>query len=87
MRPQTFGKSTCRFCRHYKPEGRRGGTCQQLGVPVRGCWKTCSIGTPALGGDRAFLGEDIVRLENSLALDYITSSATLDLCGAAEVTP
>lgn len=37
----------CRFCRNFIPEGRRGGICQQLGVPVRSNWKACSIALPA----------------------------------------
>jgi hypothetical protein len=35
--------STCRHCRLYRAEGRRGGYCQQLGVPVQGGWKACSL--------------------------------------------
>jgi hypothetical protein len=38
--------SACRFCRYYTPEGRRGGQCQHLGVPVRGGWQACSLGVP-----------------------------------------
>ena len=38
--------SACRSCRYYTPEGRRGGNCQQLGVPVRGVWKACSLALP-----------------------------------------
>lgn len=39
--------SACRYCQYYKPEGRRGGLCQQLGVPVRGGWGACSLALPA----------------------------------------
>lgn len=35
--------SACRHCRFYHSEGRRGGSCQQLGVPVQGSWKSCSL--------------------------------------------
>ncbi|MBP0021397.1 MAG: hypothetical protein J7647_28060 [Cyanobacteria bacterium SBLK] len=35
--------STCRRCIFYAPQGRRGGTCRQLNVPVQGCWKACSL--------------------------------------------
>ena len=35
--------SSCRYCRFYKPEGRRGGSCHQLGVPVQGSWKACTF--------------------------------------------
>lgn len=38
--------SACRYCRFYQPEGRRGGHCQQLGAPVRGSWKACSLAIP-----------------------------------------
>ncbi|MBV6623307.1 MAG: hypothetical protein KI793_10285 [Rivularia sp. (in: Bacteria)] len=38
--------SACRNCRHFAPEGRRGGVCQQLGAPVRGSWKACSLAAP-----------------------------------------
>jgi hypothetical protein len=38
--------SACRYCRHYQPEGRRGGTCGQLGAPVQGSWKACSFALP-----------------------------------------
>ncbi|MGD1912663.1 MAG: hypothetical protein ACFB2X_17970 [Rivularia sp. (in: cyanobacteria)] len=39
---QTF-TSACRNCRFFAPVGRRGGICQQLGAPVRGSWKACSL--------------------------------------------
>ncbi len=46
MKPIKFLTSACRYCRHYKPEGRRGGMCQQLGAPVQASWKACSLALP-----------------------------------------
>ncbi|MBP0003591.1 MAG: hypothetical protein J7642_07695 [Cyanobacteria bacterium SBC] len=46
MKPQSCPISTCRSCRYYAPEGRRGGYCQQLGAPVCGGWKACALGFP-----------------------------------------
>ncbi len=46
MKPIKFLTSACRYCRHYKPEGRRGGMCQQLGAPVQAGWKACSLALP-----------------------------------------
>lgn len=46
MKPTNSLTSACRYCRHYKPEGRRGGTCQQLGAPVQASWKACSLALP-----------------------------------------
>ena len=38
--------SACRHCRYYIPEGRRGGVCQQLNVPVQSAWTACSLAIP-----------------------------------------
>ncbi|HEY9637655.1 MAG TPA: hypothetical protein V6D14_29955 [Coleofasciculaceae cyanobacterium] len=38
--------TACRLCRYYQPQGRRGGTCEQLGVPVQAGWKACSLALP-----------------------------------------
>jgi len=46
MKPINFLTSACKYCRHYKPEGRRGGMCQQLGGPVQASWKACSLALP-----------------------------------------
>lgn len=46
MNTLTCPTSACRHCRFYQPEGRRGGHCEQLGVPVRGGWKACSLAIP-----------------------------------------
>ncbi|MFM7364326.1 MAG: hypothetical protein ACKO11_07480 [Cuspidothrix sp.] len=39
--------STCRYCRHYQPQGRRGGMCEKLSAPVQGLWKACPLAFPA----------------------------------------
>ncbi|NJL48477.1 MAG: hypothetical protein HC929_14615 [Leptolyngbyaceae cyanobacterium SM2_5_2] len=36
----------CSRCRYYTPEGRRGGQCGMLGVPVQGRWNSCSLSMP-----------------------------------------
>ncbi|MGH1396622.1 MAG: hypothetical protein ACRAVC_21695 [Trichormus sp.] len=46
MKPINYLTSACRYCRHYKPEGRRGGNCQKLGAPVQASWKACSFALP-----------------------------------------
>lgn len=38
--------SSCRHCRFYQPEGRRGGQCQQLNVTVQGAWQACGLVEP-----------------------------------------
>lgn len=43
MKPVNEAISSCRRCQFYGSEGRRGGHCQQLGVPVQGGWKACSL--------------------------------------------
>lgn len=46
MKSPDFFTSSCRHCRHYSPEGRRGGHCHQLNVPVQGAWQACSLAIP-----------------------------------------
>lgn len=53
--------SSCRYCHYYQPEGRRGGMCQQLGVPVQGKWKACCLALPTFTPAWATVG-DIVNL-------------------------
>ena len=37
--------TVCRLCQHYSPEGRRGGLCGKLDVPVHATWDACSLAT------------------------------------------
>ncbi|MGP1382259.1 MAG: hypothetical protein ACTS2F_01800 [Thainema sp.] len=46
MRNFDSNSSVCRYCGCYTPEGRRGGYCQQLDVPVQGEWKSCPLAIP-----------------------------------------
>jgi hypothetical protein len=45
MKSQALSR-TCRHCRYYTPEGRRGGYCNQLNVEVQGGWKACAVSLP-----------------------------------------
>ena len=57
--------SACKSCRFYTPEGRRGGNCQQLGVPVRGGWKACSLALPPFAPSWESL-EEIYNLQSEV---------------------
>jgi hypothetical protein len=46
MRARSCAISSCRHCVFYESQGRRGGQCRQLGVPVQGSWKSCSLAMP-----------------------------------------
>ncbi len=41
MKNQNLIPSTCQNCRHYKPQGRRGGLCQMFQAPVQSQWESC----------------------------------------------
>ncbi|KAB8335087.1 hypothetical protein SD80_001620 [Scytonema tolypothrichoides VB-61278] len=64
--------SACRYCRYYNLEGRRGGFCQQLGAPVRGNWKACSLALPPFAPSWE-------NLEDVWSLPDATSVLTADL--------
>ncbi len=68
MKTSNFLTSSCRFCRYYQTEGRRGGMCQQLGVPVRAEWKACSLAAAPFTQTWESL-EKVVKLEKSLVLE------------------
>lgn len=36
--------SSCKHCKYYNYEGRRGGQCRLLNVPVGANWKACRLG-------------------------------------------
>ncbi len=67
MKTATFLTSSCRYCRHFHSEGRRGGTCQQLGVAVGSDWKACVLATHAFTTPWDHY-ETLVQLEKSLGL-------------------
>jgi len=67
MKTANFITSSCRYCRYYQAEGRRGGTCDQLNVPVQGQWKACALAARPFANSWENL-EDVVHLEHSYAL-------------------
>jgi hypothetical protein len=48
MKSSTLPELACRYCKHYAPEGRRGGICGQLDVFVQGQWAACRLILPTL---------------------------------------
>ena len=65
MKKPIFTTSACRFCRNYKPEGRRGGSCELLGVPVESNWAACSLAAPPFENTFKNL-EELLHLESAL---------------------
>jgi hypothetical protein len=61
--------SSCRACRYYAHEGRRGGFCQQLGAPVSSQWKACSLAFPAFAPSWEHL-EGLVNLTSLAATQH-----------------
>jgi hypothetical protein len=68
MKTANFITSSCRYCRYYQAEGRRGGVCNQLNVPVQAQWKACTLAARPFGTAWENL-EDVVHLEHVYALD------------------
>lgn len=65
MKKPIFITSACRFCRNYKPEGRRGGSCELLGVPVESNWAACNLAASPF--ENTFKNiEELLHLESSL---------------------
>lgn len=60
--------TACRLCRHYTPEGRRGGVCQQLNVSVQSHWKACSLAVSPFGPSWENIEEISLWQEQTLTL-------------------
>ncbi len=76
MKKENFLNSTCRHCRYFNPEGRRGGTCQKLGVPVNSNWQACVLACSPFSPTWKTL-EEIVHLETAFSVNY-TSTPKVD---------
>ncbi|MEI6063000.1 MAG: hypothetical protein WCQ26_00275 [Pseudanabaena sp. ELA748] len=61
--------TACRLCQHYNPEGRRGGLCGKLDVPVHSSWDACSLATHPF--DRSWQPTNTF---SSLSYDSLTES-------------
>ncbi len=68
--------SKCRHCRFYQPEGRRGGACSQLGVPVQSGWNACSLSEQpfALSNET---GEEAEILTSQFSLQNLKENESL----------
>ncbi|HEY9635262.1 MAG TPA: hypothetical protein V6D14_17805 [Coleofasciculaceae cyanobacterium] len=91
MKTLNFPTSACRYCRHYCVEGRRGGMCQQLGGPVRGSWKACSLALPQFASSWESI-EQILQEEKLILKEAICGNGSLnnsnpDLAQAQTSTP
>ncbi|MEH1921540.1 hypothetical protein [Nostoc sp.] len=82
MKPIKVLASACKYCRHYQPEGRRGGTCQQLGAPVQAAWKACSLALPPFAPSWETL-EDAWGLPDAAPVLTSCQSLASDLDNAA----
>jgi hypothetical protein len=58
MKPCAASVPACRHCRHYVPEGRRGGSCQILNVVVQSSWKACALAIPPFVANWRLAGID-----------------------------
>lgn len=74
MNEINFSASTCRFCRFYQPEGRRGGACRMLGVPVESSWKACALAASPFETTLKKL-EDIFQLDSTSSAIVSTTKA------------
>ena len=65
----------CRLCRHYQFEGRRGGQCTKLGVPVQGAWSSCELMTLSLSKPKRSPLEFTLRSEHYVSEIYSYETA------------
>lgn len=85
MKNQNSSAFACRHCRHFRHEGRRGGICQRLDVPVRGDWKPCPLMIPSFATAWQEL-EEMLPLEiDRLDPVFPHSTPVLPVSGSAPI--
>ena len=84
MKTEPLLTSVCRYCSYYKPQGRRGGMCKQLGVPVQGKWKACVLATPPFSSSVMNI-EEIMLLENSLSVSCSDDCSIIEASNSEKV--
>lgn len=65
--------SRCGLCRFYRHEGRRGGTCSQLNVPVSGSLKACCLSESPFSSDT----ETMVGIADWESSKYVVNDVIL----------
>jgi len=68
--------SSCRNCRFYQSEGRRGGECHQLSAPVQGNWEACRLAAHPFSADWKEL-EELMGMPSLLNLQEMTLSGSM----------
>lgn len=77
MKNDNFFTSACRYCRSYQPEGRRGGYCNQLNVPVQPGWKSCALATHPFSAPWEKV-EEVVLRETTVSANYDSEKTLLE---------
>jgi len=68
---------SCRYCRYFTPEGRRGGHCEQLGVPVQSKWTACMLALPPFAPSWETLEQSVVwQSERLMVKKQLTLAST-----------
>ena len=62
---------SCRLCQNYQAEGRRGGTCKMLNVPVQSNWLACSLAIPYFSQKQCSREKKRDRSDMSVTVDKI----------------
>jgi hypothetical protein len=73
MNTRAASVSLCRYCQHYLPEGRRGGTCQQLNVEVESQWQACGLSAPPFSPSWDHLRDIMLWQEKALKMQEVNA--------------
>ncbi|GAB4241400.1 MAG: hypothetical protein Kow0049_30000 [Stanieria sp.] len=85
MKKASFSTPACRYCRYYNSEGRRGGSCQKLGVPVESNWNACSLASSPFASPWENL-EEILLLENTFSLNCSNQLSPVEKTHSENIT-
>ncbi|CAN1210921.1 hypothetical protein TUMEXPCC7403_12025 [Tumidithrix helvetica PCC 7403] len=70
--------TSCRFCRYYDYEGRRGGNCNKLQVHVSAGWSACSYAVAPFAPSWEYIGDLSTLFHDRVAVSERQSEKFLE---------
>ncbi|BAW96136.1 hypothetical protein NIES970_10590 [[Synechococcus] sp. NIES-970] len=80
MKPPSCSTSTCKHCRYFQAEGRRGGICKRFETFAAGDWTSCDFALPIFGEEWE-AATDLIHLEKSFSLEFATQKSPTTITG------
>ena len=86
MAAEKCEQSRCGLCRFYRHEGRRGGICSQLNVPVNAYLASCCLAVSPFRSESNCEPESIAGIAKQEASKFVSSDSAILAKASAKVS-